>query len=77
MLYHVARCYIIFQGVAGVVLEPIRGAEAGGAAGFVRGVGKGLAGLAVKPLAGVLDFVSQVCIMFVNYCDSFLFGFGV
>lgn len=37
----------------------MRGAEAGGAAGFVRGVGRGLTGLAVKPITGVLDLISQ------------------
>ena len=58
------------QGVAGVVLEPMRGAESGGAGGFVRGVGKGLAGLVVKPVAGVLDFAAQVraCVRGARVC---------
>jgi len=49
----------IAQGVAGVVLEPMRGAEAGGVGGFIKGLGKGVAGLIVKPVTGVLDFTQQ------------------
>ena len=49
----------IAQGLAGVVLDPLRGAEAEGAAGFVKGVGRGLAGLVAKPVAGVLDLAAR------------------
>ena len=49
----------IVEGVAGVVLDPLRGAEAGGVGGFLAGLGKGVAGLVVKPVAGVLDFTTQ------------------
>ena len=47
------------QGLAGVILDPLRGAEREGALGFVKGVGKGLTGLVVKPVAGVLDFTNK------------------
>jgi len=49
----------VAQGLAGVVLDPLRGAEAEGAAGFVKGVGRGVAGLVAKPVAGVLDFAAR------------------
>lgn len=49
----------IAQGIAGVVLDPLRGAEAAGMSGFVKGVGKGLTGLVVKPVAGVLDLATR------------------
>ena len=34
--------------VAGVVMEPVRGAVSGGVGGALKGFGKGLVGLAVK-----------------------------
>ena len=49
----------IAEGLAGVVLAPLRGAREGGAAGFATGLGRGLAGLIVKPVAGVLDFTTR------------------
>ncbi len=36
----------------------MEGAEKGGAAGFAKGVGKGVIGLFTKPAVGVFDFVS-------------------
>ncbi|KAG5954861.1 hypothetical protein E4U58_007429 [Claviceps cyperi] len=43
----------LFDGVAGLVTHPIRGAEKEGAGGFVKGVGKGIGGLIAKPAAGI------------------------
>ncbi|KAG6046249.1 hypothetical protein E4U39_001517 [Claviceps sp. Clav50 group G5] len=42
-----------FDGIAGLVTHPIRGAEKEGAGGFVKGVGKGIGGLIAKPAAGI------------------------
>ena len=36
------------------------GAEKGGVEGFFKGVGKGLAGVVVKPIVGVTDSVVSV-----------------
>lgn len=41
-----------YDGITGLVTQPIRGAEKDGAAGLVKGIGKGVAGLIVKPGAG-------------------------
>ena len=38
--------------MTGVVTQPIKGAKKEGAAGFLKGMGKGFAGLIVKPAAG-------------------------
>lgn len=42
-----------FDGIAGLVTQPIRGAEKEGPGGFVKGIGKGIGGLIVKPAAGM------------------------
>jgi len=49
----------LFEGVTDVVRQPIKGAEKGGALGFAQGVGKGLLGLAVKPVVGTVDLITQ------------------
>ena len=49
----------ILQGVTGVFTQPVKGAMRGGASGFVKGVGRGLVGAAVKPVVGVTDFLSS------------------
>ena len=49
----------IFQGVAGLVVEPIKGAKSNGVKGASLGVGKGILGLIWKPIAGSIDFVTQ------------------
>lgn len=45
--------YGFYDGITGLVTQPIRGAEKDGAAGLVKGIGKGVAGLIVKPGAGI------------------------
>ncbi|QDS71101.1 hypothetical protein FKW77_009183 [Venturia effusa] len=42
-----------FDGITGLVTQPLQGAKKEGAAGFVKGFGKGIAGLVVKPGAGI------------------------
>ena len=46
------------EGVRGAVTQPLRGAAAGGAGGFVRGLGQGAVGLLVRPVGGLVDFTS-------------------
>lgn len=43
----------MFDGVTGLFTQPVQGAKEGGAAGFIKGFGKGLAGIVVKPAAGI------------------------
>ncbi|OQR87857.1 vacuolar protein sorting-associated protein [Achlya hypogyna] len=50
----------IWEGVRGVVVEPVIGAANDGAGGFIVGLGKGFAGLVVKPTAGILDLLTSV-----------------
>ena len=50
----------IGEGVAGVFLQPVRGARKGGVGGFFKGVARGVAGVVVKPVVGVLDGATQV-----------------
>ncbi|KAL4170292.1 hypothetical protein KRP22_011194 [Phytophthora ramorum] len=49
----------VYEGVAGLVLNPMRGAQESGAVGFVRGTITGIIGLPVKPVAGIFDFASR------------------
>jgi len=48
-----------YQGVTGVFVEPVRQARKDGAIGFAKGVGKGLAGVVLKPVAGVIDLAGK------------------
>lgn len=61
----------IFDGVTGIVTQPIKGAQAGGAGGFFAGVGRGLLGAVVKPTVGVLDFASRTTEGIKNTPDVF------
>lgn len=49
----------LFEGVTGLVTQPIQGAKKGGIVGGLKGVGKGLTGLVFKPAAGAIDLVSS------------------
>jgi hypothetical protein len=44
----------LYDGVTGIVTEPVKGAKEGGIGGFVRGFFKGVGGAACKPAAGKL-----------------------
>jgi hypothetical protein len=44
--------YGLFDGISGLVMQPLRGAEKEGASGLVKGFGKGIGGLITKPAAG-------------------------
>ena len=48
------------EALTGVVRMPWQGAKRDGAAGFVKGIGKGAMGLLAKPLVGVVEGASQV-----------------
>ena len=42
----------LYDGVTGLVTQPVKGAQKEGAAGFIKGFGKGLGGFMLKPGAG-------------------------
>lgn len=44
----------IYDGITGLVTQPFEGAKKHGAAGFLKGIGKGIGGVILKPPAGVL-----------------------
>ncbi|RDA93317.1 hypothetical protein CP533_2032 [Ophiocordyceps camponoti-saundersi (nom. inval.)] len=46
--------YGFYDGFTGVVTQPVYGAKTDGAIGFVKGVGKGLGGLVVKPVSAII-----------------------
>ena len=48
----------VFSAVAGVVVEPVKGAKQGGIKGSAFGLGKGLLGLICKPVKGTIDLVT-------------------
>ncbi|KAK5142504.1 Vacuolar protein sorting-associated protein 13 [Rachicladosporium monterosium] len=48
------------SGIGGMARQPMQGAEKDGAAGFVKGVGMGLLGLATKPAIGAFDLASNM-----------------
>ena len=47
------------KGITGVVTKPLEGAKKSGVGGFFVGGLKGLAGLAVKPVTGIIDATSK------------------
>ena len=48
------------SGIGGLARHPLEGAEKEGAFGFVKGVGKGVLGLATKPAIGAFDLASNM-----------------
>jgi vacuolar protein sorting-associated protein 13A/C len=48
------------SGVGGLARKPLEGAEQDGVAGFFKGVGLGVLGLATKPAIGIFDLASNV-----------------
>lgn len=50
----------VASGVGGLARKPFEGAEQEGVAGFFKGVGMGVIGLATKPAIGIFDLASNV-----------------
>jgi hypothetical protein len=50
----------ITSGVSGIFLKPFEEAQKDGAIGFLRGVGFGVVGAAVKPVLGIADGISSI-----------------
>ncbi|QSZ29661.1 hypothetical protein DSL72_004177 [Monilinia vaccinii-corymbosi] len=53
--------YGMFDGITGLVTQPLRGAEKEGAAGLLKGIGKGIAGVVLKPGAGTSESFRVLC----------------
>jgi UDP:flavonoid glycosyltransferase YjiC (YdhE family) len=43
----------MYDGITGLVTQPMKGASKEGAAGFMKGIGKGIGGIALKPAAAI------------------------
>lgn len=67
---HIQLIVILSCKIIGIVTKPVGGAQKGGFVGFLKGTGKGLAGLVVKPVSGTLDAVSKVTEGVSNSIDS-------
>ncbi|WFD07777.1 Vacuolar protein sorting-associated protein 13 [Malassezia vespertilionis] len=50
----------VASGIEGLALRPLEGAEDGGTAGFLQGIGRGLVGAVTKPAAGFFDMASSI-----------------
>lgn len=48
------------SGIAGLAMDPLRGGQEEGVAGFFKGIGKGIAGLPTKTTIGILDLTSNL-----------------
>jgi hypothetical protein len=44
--------YGVFDGITGLVTQPLKGAEKEGMQGLIKGFGKGIGGIVAKPAAG-------------------------
>lgn len=49
-----------FGGLTGVLMNPVRGAQREGLAGFGKGIVSGVVGVVAKPVVGILDATSQI-----------------
>ncbi|XP_016139637.1 vacuolar protein sorting-associated protein 13C-like, partial [Sinocyclocheilus grahami] len=49
----------VVGGVTGIVTKPVEGAKKEGAAGFFKGIGKGLVGVVARPTGGIIDMASS------------------
>jgi len=49
----------IYSGLTGIVAKPIEGAKQGGAKGLLKGIGKGVIGLPLKPTIGAIDLLTR------------------
>lgn len=47
------------NGFTGVFTQPVQGAERNGLPGFLLGAAKGIGGLVIKPISGVIDAASK------------------
>lgn len=61
----------VSRGITGVVQEPYRGAKEDGFKGLLKGSLKGMGGLVVKPITGLLDVASHTSQGIVNTADLF------
>ena len=65
--------YGLYDGITGLVTQPIRGARKEGVTGALKGFGKGLGGVILKPSAGMnseLSLCMLTLLAVTNQCNS-------
>lgn len=72
----------VYCGLVGIVRVPYHGAKRNGALGFASGLGKGIAGVATKPVVGILDSITHIgegsvhCVVFISVILPFNYVCG-
>eukprot|EP01028_Stygiella_incarcerata_P002883 TRINITY_DN15506_c0_g1_i1.p1 TRINITY_DN15506_c0_g1~~TRINITY_DN15506_c0_g1_i1.p1 ORF type:complete len:2959 (+),score=713.77 TRINITY_DN15506_c0_g1_i1:839-9715(+) len=61
--------YGLFDGLAGIFIQPVRGARDDDCRGFTLGCGRGIIGIPLKPCDGVFSFLSKSLEGFKNFTD--------
>jgi hypothetical protein len=49
----------MLDGATGIFVKPVQGANEEGFSGFMKGIGKGIIGIPVKPLTGIFDLATK------------------
>ncbi|RYH32246.1 hypothetical protein EON65_00935 [archaeon] len=62
------------SGISGLVTKPLEQGQKEGALGFIKGVGQGLVGVAVKPVMGVTEGISNVAMGINHHFSESLSG---
>jgi vacuolar protein sorting-associated protein 13A/C len=62
----------LMTGVTGVVSQPLKGLQEGGAEGFFRGLGKGIVGVVTKPMYNRYNFRVGLVDLATNMSDGLL-----
>ena len=50
----------VFEGITGLITQPVKGVKQEGVIGLFKGVGRGIVGVGVKPTAGIFDAFSNI-----------------
>ena len=58
------------SGISGLVTRPYEEAKKGGTLGFIKGVGQGIVGVAVKPIMGITDGIGSVATGLSNQVEN-------
>jgi vacuolar protein sorting-associated protein 13A/C len=50
----------VFEGITGLITQPVKGVKQEGVLGLFKGVGRGIVGVGIKPTAGIFDAFSDI-----------------
>ena len=63
----------LYDGITGLVTQPVKGAQKEGVVGALKGFGKGIGGIVLKPSAGKSkhpEKLSQFWLSFILFCEE-------